>query len=152
LLNEAFAQHPDAFVALQREARKCQSLAHPNIVTVYDFDRDGPFIYMTMEYLVGSPLKNIIKSHDLKQMATDQILRMIEMIGAALSYAHENGIVHSDLKPANIFVTKSGRVKVIDFGIARAVARADYSTVADKTVFDAGKLRALTLPYASVDM
>jgi Protein kinase domain len=157
LLSQDFREHPDSFIALQREARKCQTLSHPNIVAVYDFDRDESVTYMTMEYLVGSSLDRMIASPDRPRMSTDQMIHIVQMISAALGYAHENGIVHSDLKPANIFVTESGRVKVIDFGIARAVSRPDKASdkagsVAEKTIFDAGKLNALTPAYASVEM
>jgi serine/threonine protein kinase len=166
LLNEDFKDHPDAFMALQREARKCQTLSHPNIVAVYDFDREDSLIYMTMEYLVGSSLDRVIKSPELAKISSDRIIEINRMIGAALGFAHENGIVHSDLKPANIFVTDAGRVKVIDFGIARAVARADQGSEktlfkaaptgaiqnSEHTRFDPGTLNALTPAYASIEM
>jgi hypothetical protein len=151
VLNDDFRHHPDSFKALQREARKAQSLAHPNIITVYDFDREGSLIYLTMEYLSGTPLDKQMKS--LKgPRPVAQVLPITKAVAAALACAHENGIVHSDLKPANIFITDNGRVKVIDFGIARAVKRPEAGDDREATVFDPGQLRALTPAYASVEM
>ena len=151
LIGEEFQRHKDSFVTLQREARKAQSLAHPNIITVYDFDRDGPHIFMTMELLIGSSLETITKEHANSPMATTEALRIINDVGKALAYAHENGIVHCDLKPGNIFITDRGRVKVIDFGIARAIKNVEDPN-AEPTRFDPGTLGALTPAYASPEM
>jgi hypothetical protein len=151
VLSDDFRNHPDSFKALQREARKAQSLAHPNIITVYDFDREGSLIYLTMEYLSGAPLDKQMKGRR-GPWPMGQVLPIVKAIGAALAFAHENGIVHSDLKPANIFITNGGRIKVIDFGIARAVKRSDGGGDAEATVFDVGRLRALTPAYASIEM
>jgi serine/threonine protein kinase len=150
VLNEDFRKHPDSVRALQREARKAQNLAHPNIITVYDFDRENDLIYLTMEYLSGASLEKKIKA-SRAPLPLAEVLSIVKPVGAALAFAHENAIVHSDLKPANIFITDSGRVKVIDFGIARAVKRPDQDG-AETTVFDAGQLRALTPAYASIEM
>lgn len=116
-----------SFLGLQREARRAQQLAHPNIVTVYDFDRADGYIYMTMEYLDGKPLDRILKEHPHgldRELARDITLQA----GAGLAYAHREGIVHVDLKPPNIFVLDSGRTKILDFGIAKAYQsrRADF--------------------------
>jgi serine/threonine protein kinase len=152
VLSDDFRHHPDSFRALQREARKAQSLAHPNIIAVYDFDREGSLIYLTMEYLSGTPLDKQMKSRKGPRPVA-QVLPIVKAIAAALAFAHENGIVHSDLKPANIFITDNGRVKVIDFGIARAVKHPDAPPgEREVTVFDAGRLRALTPAYASIEM
>jgi serine/threonine protein kinase/TPR repeat protein len=151
LIGEEFQRHKDSFVTLQREARKAQSLAHPNIITVYDFDRDGPHIFMTMELLVGSSLETITKEHASSPMPITEALRVINDVGKALAYAHENGIVHCDLKPGNIFITDRGRVKVIDFGIARAMKNVEDPN-AEPTRFDPGTLGALTPAYASPEM
>ncbi len=151
VLNEDFRKHPDSFRALQREARKAQTLAHPNIITVYDFDREDALIYLTMEYLSGASLEKSIKARK-GPLPLDQVVTIIKPVCAALAFAHENGIVHSDLKPANIFITEAGRVKVIDFGIARAVKRSDQPDSGDTTMFDPGQLRALTPAYASIEM
>jgi serine/threonine protein kinase len=152
VLNLEFRAHPDSLIALQREAKKCQSLAHPNIVRVYDFDRDGATVYMTMEHLTGESLGRKIGSPGFKGMPSEVALPIINAMGKALEFAHECGIVHSDFKPANVFITDTGRVKVIDFGIARAFQRADDTTAMEATRFDPGSLGALTPTYASPEM
>ena len=144
LLQSSFASHPASFVALQREAKKTQTLAHPNIVTVYDFDRDDAVVYMTMEELRGVSLDRLLQDNPPDRK---RALKIIREIAVALAYAHSKGLVHSDLKPGNIFVTDSGGVKVLDFGIARAMGQGEN---ADS--FDAGQLGALTPKYASLEM
>lgn len=158
VLNEHFKLHPESLKALQREARKAQNLAHPNIVTVYDFDRDGANVYMVMELLEGEPLDRLIKQMNGTGLAIAKALPIIRALCGALSYAHEHGVVHSDFKPANAFVTRSGAIKVFDFGIARAAKRQDdlgqggLDQTGGKTLFDAGTLGALTPAYASCEM
>ncbi len=151
VLNEEFKRHPESLKALQRESRKAQNLAHPNIVTVYDFDRDGDTVYMTMEYLDGEPLDRFIKRDNPRGMPLKEVLPVIDGIGRALAYAHQKGVVHSDFKPGNVFLTRDGGVKVFDFGIAQATKQAGTSA-GDQTLFDAGTLGALTPSYASVEM
>lgn len=145
VLNDDFKHHPDAFVTLQREASRSHILSHPNIVTVHDFDRDGDVIFMTMELLQGQGLENLIRQHKGRGLPKDQALKIIRDVGLALAYAHQKHIVHSDLKPGNIFVTADG-AKVLDFGIAR------LTNQAAATDFDAGSLGALTPAYASLEM
>jgi serine/threonine protein kinase len=148
LLNEDFKQHPDSMLALQREARRAQTLAHPNIITVYDFDRDGDVFFMAMELLQGSPLDEVIKAHrERGGLPTQEALQIIVQLARGLSYAHTNNIVHSDFKPSNAFLLKDGGVKLLDFGIARATKLPE----GEKTRFDAGSLGAMTLPYASCE-
>ena len=146
VLNDEFKNHPDAFVTLQREASRSHILSHPNIVTVHDFDRDGEVIYMTMELLQGQGLENLIRQHRGRGLPKDQALKIIRDFGQALAYAHQKHIVHSDLKPGNIFVSADG-AKVLDFGIARLTNQAAASGD-----FDAGSLGALTPAYASLEM
>ena len=147
LLTGSFAQHASAFKSLQRETKKTQALAHPNIITVYDFDRDGDTIFMTMEELDGYPLDAIIKGNTDVQLDKKTALKIIREIAQALEYAHTKGIIHSDLKPGNIFYTKTGQTKVLDFGIARALNNELY-----QDNYDAGELHALTPKYASLEM
>ena len=147
LLSDAFQQHASAFKSLQRETKKTQALAHPNIITVYDFDRDGDTIFMTMEELDGYPLDAVIKGTTDVELDPKSALKIVREIALALEYAHSKGIIHSDLKPGNIFYTKTGQTKVLDFGIARALNSELY-----KDNFDAGDLNALTPKYASLEM
>jgi hypothetical protein len=149
ILNASFEQHRDAFVALQREASKAQSLAHPNIVTVFDFDRDGESVFITMELLLGQSLDEAIRATHRRGMERAAALPVIRGIAEGLTYAHRKGIVHSDLKPANIFLTDDGTPKILDFGIARAVPSDDSEP---KDQFDAGTLGAYTEAYATEEM
>lgn len=153
VLNEEFKNHPDSLIALQREARKSQSIAHPNIVNVHDFDRDGDIVFMTMEFLDGLPLDKVIKQYQYIGLPMNQAWTVLKGICEALIYAHQENIVHSDFKPGNIYLTSKGIAKVFDFGISRAVSISDLkSDSGDKTIFDAGTLGALTPAYASLEM
>lgn len=154
VLGEEFKSHPEAFISLQRESRKSQRIAHPNIVNVHDFDRDGDTVFMTMEFMEGSPLDKLIRQYKSTGLPTDDAWQIIEGMSLALSHAHAENIVHSDFKPGNVFVTTKGVAKVFDFGISRAVAIAEHNVdnPEDKTIFDAGSLGALTPAYASLEM
>ncbi|CAG2127700.1 serine/threonine protein kinase [Cupriavidus plantarum] len=150
VLNLQFSAHPKSLMALQREARKAQQLAHRNIVTVYDFDRDGATVFLTMEYLSGKSLSRVLRAPDFAGLPYAKALPIIIGMGRALAYAHERGFVHCDFKPANVFLTERGEVKVIDFGIARGFRQPLDD--ADQTVFDAGSLGGMTPAYASPEM
>ena len=149
VLNNDFRAHPDAFIALQREASKSQGIAHPNIVSIFDFDKDGDVPYMTMELLQGQELATLLKEYP--NGLPDAILwPLVEGMCAGLKRAHDGGITHSDFKPGNVFVTREGTAKILDFGIARAVRVHHYD--GDDTVFDPSKLAALTPAFASREM
>ena len=150
VLNLQFRGNPKSLIALQREAKKAQALGHRNIVTVYDFDRDGPVVYLTMEYLAGQPLSRVLRAPDFKGMDYEHALPIFRGMANALAYAHERGFVHCDFKPANVFLTDTNEIKVIDFGIARVFQRPEEES--DATVFDPGSLGAMTPTYASVEM
>jgi len=140
LITGDFLQDPLAYISLQRETDKSQKLAHPNIITVYDFDRDGDVFFMTMEALKGRTLDQIISDREHCQR---HARAYIEALAQGIAYAHKRNIVHSDLKPANIFVTDEGVLKILDFGIARAL----YGTGDDL-----GEVVGLTPGYASCEM
>lgn len=145
ILSENLGGDTDALTTLQQEAVKTQALAHPNILTVYDFDRDGDTFFMTMELLKGDPLDQLLEleapfSHALS-------LRYTRDLCAGLEYAHQRGLVHADFKPGNVFVTTSGTAKILDFGIAQAITKP-----LGGTRFAANKLNALTPAYATCEM
>ncbi|MCP4410269.1 MAG: protein kinase [Gammaproteobacteria bacterium] len=130
----------------QQEASRCQQLAHPNIVEVYGFNSDGPNVYLSMEYLEGETLKQKIRHHSTEGLPYRDATRIITAMGEALVHAHDHGIVHYDFKPNNVFVTRDGRVKVIDFGIARTNENEPQSD------HSATNRKALTPNYASPQM
>ena len=150
ILNEEFRQHPQSMIALQREAKKAQQLAHPNIVTVHNFDRDGTTVFMTMELLRGESLSEFIERFHTG-VSPDEARPIIMAMAEGLAYAHRRNIVHSDFKPGNVFVADDGRVKILDFGIARAAQQGNSPGQAVDS-FDAGVLGALTPGYASLEM
>jgi len=148
VINDDFKDHPDAFIALQQEAVKSQTLSHPNIVTVYDFDRDGDTLYMTMELLRGNPLDKLIKNSFPKGMPLNDSVSIFNGLCSGLSCAHDNKLIHSDFKPMNVFITYGQETKILDFGISRIFSDNDIN----QPRFDAGDLGAITLEYASLEM
>lgn len=152
ILNEHFARHKDAFISLQREATRTRGIPHQNIMAVYDFDREGDTVFMSMELLDGQPLDDYLKEHP-EGVSVDDAWNIIDGICKGLSRAHGAGIVHSDFKPGNIYYTADKLAKVFDFGIARAVTSPeDLQADSETTLFDAGSLGALTPTYASYEM
>jgi eukaryotic-like serine/threonine-protein kinase len=115
----AFVEDQDRLARFQREARVLASLNHPNIATIYGLEQSGSTPYLVMELIPGETLAERLKSGRLD---IAKALGIAQQIAAALESAHEQGIVHRDLKPANIEVTPDGRVKVLDFGLAKALA------------------------------
>jgi hypothetical protein len=113
------AEGPDRLVSLEQQFHLAQSLAHPNVVRVFDLDRDGDAYFLVMELLEGELLSGILRRLEGRPMDKDKALAVIGQIGAALLYAHRRDAVHGDLKPRNVMITYDGEIKVLDFGFAR---------------------------------
>jgi len=110
---------PEALASLREEVRKTRKLSHQNIVDVHSVNVDGQQLYILMEYLEGKSLDKLLDEEFGRGMPFSHAWPIIEDVGAALGNAHDHNVIHSDLKPANVFLTTSGRTKLLDFGIAR---------------------------------
>jgi len=120
MLRPDYSADPELQVRFRQEAKAAANLSHPNIVTVHDFGFDQGMLFIVMEHVPGTNLKTMMEN--LGKFNPDDALPIIVQACAGLGYAHRAGLVHCDVKPHNILVTPDRRVKVTDFGIARAIA------------------------------
>ena len=116
------------------EARTSSLLAHPNIVRMYDFESDDQFSYLVMEYVDGLNLADLIARVEGGVLTFDECSHLVESVASALAYAHENGVLHLDIKPANIIIDHAGIVKLGDFGMASLASAAGYGGARGGTV------------------
>jgi serine/threonine-protein kinase len=133
LLPERFATDAERFARFQREAQVLASLNHPNVAQIYGIETSGTSQCLVMEFIEGETLSDRIKRGPIP---LDETLQIAKQIADALKAAHEKGVTHRDLKPANIRCTPDGRVKVLDFGLAKVrevsgppTRLADYPTL-----------------------
>jgi eukaryotic-like serine/threonine-protein kinase len=125
VLPEEFAKDPDRLSRFEREAQSVAALSHPNILSLHDFGKEGDVPYAVMEYLEGTTLRDRLRDGPLPlRKAVDIAVEVAQGLGAA----HEKGIIHRDLKPDNLFVTRDGRVKILDFGLAKVQLAKPRST------------------------
>jgi len=117
LSEQEFSEYKTRF---QREAQAAGTLAHPNIITVYDFGEQNGVLYLAMEYLEGKSLERVVQEQNILPIET--ILPIYDQVCSALDHAHQNKIVHRDIKPANIIILQNGLVKLTDFGIAKMMS------------------------------
>ncbi|HEV8384089.1 MAG TPA: serine/threonine-protein kinase, partial [Candidatus Acidoferrales bacterium] len=123
VLPHAFAQDTERLARFEREARLLASLNHPNIAAIYGIEESNGFHYLVMELVPGATLSG--------PSPVEEALRLSMQITQALEAAHEKGIIHRDLKPANVKVTPEGRVKVLDFGLAKGLETPSHSDTSD---------------------
>lgn len=120
VLREDFSKDPAFRERFRQEARAAANLSHPNIVTVHDFGLDQGHLFIVMEYMPGTDLKTLIKQKE--RFSVSEALELMIQACGGIGYAHRAGLVHCDVKPHNMLVTPEGRLKVTDFGIARALS------------------------------
>jgi serine/threonine-protein kinase len=123
VLREDFLSDPAFRERFQQEAKSAANLSHPNIVTIYDFGFDDNSLFIVMEFVRGTDLKTKIRHHGIFSM--EEGIPLVLQACAALGYAHRAGIIHCDVKPHNMLVTPDDRLKITDFGIARALSTID---------------------------
>jgi serine/threonine protein kinase/beta-lactam-binding protein with PASTA domain len=123
VLRQQYTNDDDFIRRFRREAQAAASLSHPNIVSIYDVGQDDDVYYIVMEYIEGSTLNDKIK--EMAPLQIEEAVHIASQICDALDHAHQNEIIHRDIKPHNILIGKNGRIKVTDFGIARATASTD---------------------------
>lgn len=122
ILRDQYASDEDFVERFRREAQAAASLSHPNVVNIYDVGEVQDTYYIVMEYVRGINLKELIRKEG--KLTPEQSVGIALQVAAALGHAHRNHLVHRDIKPHNILITEEGRVKVTDFGIARAASTA----------------------------
>lgn len=148
VISPKLSRNAHALRALQQEAAKGRCLSHPNIVRFIDLDRDDGVYFIVMEWLEGRSLAAILDDNPHQSVDTATALDIVRQVGQALDYAHRCGVVHADVKPANIMILPSGQVKLFDFGIAR-IRQKEQPT---RREFDPGVLGAVTPAYSSMQV
>ncbi len=119
VLHSAVAQREAVLWELQREFQHLQLLSHPAIVRVHEFDRDGATAFFTMELLDGGLLSHVFRARQSQPLPRPYALAIMRDVGAALAYAHSRGVVHGDVNPRNIAITKTGELRILDFGTSQ---------------------------------
>ncbi len=129
VLPEAMTRDPERVARFQREAKVLASLNHPNIAAIYGFDdhrlETGATHFLVMELVEGETLSKRLKQSGSAGLAIEDALDVAKQMAEALEAAHDKGVIHRDLKPANVMITPEGKVKVLDFGLAKAMGTAD---------------------------
>ncbi|MFN8587090.1 MAG: protein kinase [Candidatus Eisenbacteria bacterium] len=148
VLPAGMSEHPERLARFEREARTVAALNHPNIVTLHAIEQDGETRFLVLELVEGAPLSESVVPGGLPLA---RVLAVVLPLAEALAAAHERGVVHRDLKPGNVMLTREGRVKVLDFGLAKsqaaAIAGDDTSLETVATPLSEAGVVLGTLPY-----
>lgn len=128
VMHPHLAADPEFVARFEREAKSAARLSHPHVVAVYDQGEADGLVYLAMELIPGRTLRDVIR--DYGPLTTEQALVFLEPVVEALAAAHAAGLVHRDIKPENVLISHDGRVKVADFGLARAVATSETNATA----------------------
>jgi len=135
VLPEEVADDPERLRRFEQEARAAGAISHPNLVTIFDIGSDEGTAYVVMELLEGETLREkIADGRGGSGIPVRKVVEYSTQIANGLSAAHDKGIVHRDLKPENVFVTEDGRVKILDFGLAKVTAEVDEAGADDRTM------------------
>jgi serine/threonine protein kinase len=148
ILPAQFSSDPERMSRFIKEARVASALNHPNVAHIYEIADEKGIHFISMEYVEGQTLSSEISNHS---METAEILEIAIQIADALELAHSKGIVHRDIKPGNIMITLSGRVKILDFGLAKFLSRPETNAGTEMSTLSATEIgvAAGTVPYMS---
>src|SRR5512136_2776774 len=148
ILPEEFARDTDRVARFQREAKLLASLNHPNIASIYGLEESGKTNFLVLELVEGETLADRIKAGPIP---VEESLKLALQIAEAVEAAHEKGVIHRDLKPANIKVTPDGKVKILDFGLAKAYSgdKEDVNLSNSPTLSDAATQQGVILGTAA---
>lgn len=131
VLHPAFLEDKNFHARFAREAKLVARLEHPNIVPIYDYAEHESRPYLVMKYIEGITLKARITS---SSPGNEEVLRVVEAVGAALSYAHKHGILHRDVKPSNVILSSDGQIYLADFGLARIAQSGETTLTSDMVI------------------
>ncbi len=152
ILRTSLTRDPGARSLLAREAAKSKRLSHPNIIRVHDLGHDGDTWFLVMELLEGEPLSRIVQRAKPNGLKWKGCVAVLRQVADALAFSHQQGIVHADLKPSNIFFTREGRIKLLDFGVSRALQAQQPEDYLNPRVEDETSIYGYTPAYASPEL
>jgi eukaryotic-like serine/threonine-protein kinase len=149
VLHAHLSDDRETVARFEREARAAARLSHPDVVAVYDQGSDNGRAFLVMEFVPGSNLRHVIR--DRGRLTTGEALAVMDHVLAALAAAHAAGLVHRDVKPENVLITADGRVKVADFGLARAIAGSTVTTTGSVLMGTAAYLAPEQFEHGTAD-
>ncbi|GGY71939.1 serine/threonine-protein kinase [Marinobacter zhanjiangensis] len=152
ILRTSLTRDPGARSLLAREAAKSKRLSHPNIIRIHDLNHDGDTWFLVMELLEGEPLSRIIQRAKPNGLKWKGCVAVLRQVADALEHSHSQGIVHADLKPSNIFFTREGRIKLLDFGVSRALQAQQPEDYLNPRSEDETSIYGYTPAYASPEL